>query len=193
MLLITNCLCILTCLFSIESRRLPIEKRSGFCGVQDNDDDIIRIIPRQRQRPQRKEQTIELGVYYEPYLRQKFLSDTELETYVKTLLSGAQAVLNYPTMRTKIKLVVNKFELVPSHHLFTVYNASTYLESFCQWQWKTFGTNKNYDLGVLLVRTSLRFWRRTIDGGEFEVIEGYFHMDVLIISNVLLVTQNGQT
>ena len=111
--------------------------------------------------PQRRQQrisdiTVEIGLYYDIYLRQKFNNnDKEVEKYVKVLMSGVQTVFRYPTMKTKINVVVTRFEMIPHNSVPYVQDLKVYYESFCEWQSWRMQNHSNYDLAILLTSKNL--------------------------------------
>ena len=137
------------CLLLIKS-----ENTSEECAVNDKQNEINgkQSVPQRRQ--QRSEISVEIGVYFDIHLRRKFNNnDEEVQKYIKALMSGAQTVFNYPTMRTRVTLIVTHFEIVSNESVPYVHDIYDYHDAFCEWQ--SGKARVNYDLAVLLTSKNL--------------------------------------
>ena len=89
---------LIQCLLSIKGEEFYEE-----CAVNDKHFQVKHYPSVPQRRQYKSEITVEIGVYFDVHLRQKFNNnDKEVEKYIKVLMSGAQTVFRYSTMRTKV-------------------------------------------------------------------------------------------
>ena len=168
--LILQLFCYISCLLSIGCQDIPINETIFVCPVEDEPESSQRPIRDiQPEVRQRRSITVELGVFYEEYALSNFGNDTrKFENHIKIILMGAQAVLNYPSLLTRVNLVVNRVEKLPSSQVATTNNSYDYRDSFCEWQYRTYNLapkRKNYDLALLLVHTGIYNRNNVINEG----------------------------
>jgi hypothetical protein len=125
------------------------------CAVEDSNYSVPNILePNDRQNNNPID--IEIGVFYDDYMYQKFNeNDNELEKFIKNSLSGAQAVYNYPSMRRSVNLIVTQYGSVSSR--IVPYKRSTYayFEDLCKWQHEQYPNHEQYDTALFLTARNL--------------------------------------
>jgi len=82
--------------------------------------------------------TIETAVFIDKHLVERFFGQLDkLKDFVITIISKVQLIYNYSSMKTRIKIVLVKYEIVDKDAPDTANgNVEEYLNNFCLWQRK---------------------------------------------------------
>jgi hypothetical protein len=125
------------------------------CAVEDSNYSVPNILePNDRQNINPID--IEIGVFYDDYMYQKFNgNNNELKKYIKNLLIGTQAVFNYPSMKRKVNLIVTQYGSVSSRIVRYQPDIRTYFNSLCKWQHNHYPYNEDYDIALFVTAKSL--------------------------------------
>lgn len=82
--------------------------------------------------------TIETAIFVDQYLSQRFSGrQPDLKRLVLAMMNEVQLIYNYQTMKTQVKIVIVKFDILPTSEQ-SPNNAGgdidKYLDNFCSWQ-----------------------------------------------------------
>ena len=110
-----------------------------------------------------KQRTIETAVFIDRFLAAKFQNRmSELRKLVLTIMHQVQLIYNYSSMKTKVRIVIVKYEVLSSAS--TSPNPADgdidkYLDNFCAWQARRFRTqnwsHEKWDHALMLTGLDL--------------------------------------
>lgn len=123
-----------------------------------------------------KMRTIETAVFVDRFLASKFQNRmNDLKNLVKTIMHQVQIIYNYSSMKTKIKIVIVRYEVLnsagssPNH---ADGDIDKYLDNFCAWQSRRYRTRTRDSWDHAIMLTGLDLYKDLGNGKKNKKVLG---------------------